>query len=39
MFMNNTAQPALNQNRTQRLAALGQSLLQQLETPLFVIDA
>lgn len=39
MFMNATAHPVLNPNRTQRLAALGQSLLQRLETPLFVIDA
>lgn len=39
MFMNATAHPVLNPSRTQRLAALGQSLLQRLETPLFVIDA
>ena len=39
MFMNATAHPAINTHRTQRLAALGQSLLQGLETPLFVIDA
>ena len=39
MFMNATAHPVLNTSRTQRLAALGQSLLQRLETPLFVIDA
>jgi DNA-binding CsgD family transcriptional regulator len=39
MFMNATAHPVINTSRTQRLAALGQSLLQRLETPLFVIDA
>lgn len=39
MFMNATAHPAINPSRTQRLAALGQSLLQRLETPLFVVDA
>ena len=39
MFMNAITQPAINPSRTQRLAALGQSLLQRLETPLFVVDA
>jgi len=39
MFMNATAHPVINPVRTQRLAALGQSLLQRLETPVFVIDA